>query len=374
SQMAIDQVNWLENVLDTTPWYMWKIVVFHRNVYYSGGHQNATDIIQSWVPVFDKYHVDIVFQGHNHHYHRTKPMKNNTYLSSYDEGTMYVVSAGWGAPPYEYFEQPYSAYGNSILHFNLLSVYKNGTLHLEAKDINGFTFDEVKLTKDVKNYNGISILTNSTTPGFIFDQSKKTINFNVSDAANDTGFFNVTIPKQLLGGPYTVLLDNSPISTTSTENATHAFIYTTYTFPPSQNNFVNLTIDIVGTIVYSTLSCTTSPDSITANDSTTVFGSINPAISVEVTIQINTNGDLAWNNLTTLTTASDGSYSFIWNASSAGIYNLRSIWSGNSNHYGATSPVKTLNIKNTTIITCQLSQVSTTIPDTVTISGTVNPT
>jgi len=300
-------------------------------------------------------------------------MKNNTSVSSYDEGTMYVISAGWGAPPYMYFEQPYSAYGNTTLHFNLLSVYKNGTLHFEAKDINGSTFDEVRLNKDVRNYNGISILTNSTIPGFILDQSMKKINFNVSDVSNVTGFFNVTIPKQLLGGPYTVHLDDSLITATSTENATHAFIYTTYIFPSSQNTLVDHTIDIVGTIAYSTISCATSSDSITTNDSTTVFGSINPAISTGVTIQINTNVDTTWTNLKTVTTTSDGSYSYIWNSSSAGTYNFRAIWSGNSNYYGATSSVKTLNVKNPTAISCQLSQVSTTINDNVTISGAINP-
>lgn len=245
-------------------------------------------------------------------------------------------------------------------------MYKNGTLHLEAKDINGSTFDEVRLNKDVRNYNGISILTNSTIPGFTLDQSLKKINFNVSDVANVIGFFNVTIPKQLLGGPYTVRLDDSPITATSTENATHAFIYTTYTFPSSQNTLVDHTINIIGTIVYCTISCAVSSDSITINDPATVFGSINPAISTGVTIQINTNGDLTWNNLKNVTTASDGSYSYIWDPSSVGTYNLRAIWSGNSNYYGATSSVKTLNVKNPTTITCQLSQVSTTITDNVT--------
>jgi predicted phosphodiesterase len=374
SQITVDQVNWLEKVLDTTPWYMWKIVVFHRNVYYSGGHQNATDIIQSWVPVFDKYHVDIVFQGHSHLYHRTKPMKNNTSVSSHDEGTMYVTSAGWGAPSYTFFEQSYSASGNNTLHFTLINVYKNGTLHLEAKDVTGYTFDEVRLNKDVLNYNGISILTNSTIPGFILNQSMKKINFNVSDVANIIGFFNVTIPKQLLGGPYTVRLDNSLITTTLTENATHSFIYTTYTFPSSQNTLVNHTIDIVGTIVYSNISCATSSDNITTNDDTTIFGSINPAVSAEVTIQINANGDVAWNNLETVIAASDGSYSYLWNQSSAGTYDLRATWSGNSAYYGATSPIKTLTVKNPTTITCQLSKVSTTITNNVTISGIVNPT
>jgi predicted phosphodiesterase len=151
SQIATDQANWLRTVLFATPENTWKIVMFHRNVYYSGGHSNATDLMKAWVPYFDKYHVDIVFQGHTHHYHRTKPMKNNTVVSSYEEGTMYVTSAGWGAPLYEYYEQPYSAYGKKVLHFTLVHVYQNGTLRLEGKDIAGSTFDAVTLYKNVSD-------------------------------------------------------------------------------------------------------------------------------------------------------------------------------------------------------------------------------
>jgi predicted phosphodiesterase len=373
SQIALDQVNWLEEVLDATPWYMWKLVLFHRNVYYSGGHDNATDIIRSWVPIFDKYHVDIVFQGHTHLYHRTKPMKNDTVVSSYDEGRMYVTSAGWGAPPYAYFEQAYSAYGNSSLHYTLLSVYSNGTLHLEAKDVNGLTFDETKLTKDVRNYNGISISTTSTIPGFTFDQSTKKITFTVSDSPTSTGFCNVTVPKPLLGGSYTVYLDGTLHTAISTENATHASIYTTYTFPPSQDPSVGQSIDIVGSIVYSALSYAVSSDSLTTDDSTTIFGTITPAIATEVILQIKTNGEAAWNILTTVPTTSAGTYSYQWHPSSTGTFNLRAVWAGDSNYFGTTSSVKTLTVKNPTTLSCQLSQTSLPLTDNIVISGTITP-
>ena len=151
SQIATDQADWLRTVLYSTSDDTWKIVMLHRNVYYSGGQSNASDLMKAWVPYFDKYHVDIVFQGHTHHYHRTKPMKNNTVVSSYEEGTMYLTSAGWGAPLYEYVAQPYSAYGNKTLHFTLVHVYQNGTLHLEGKDVAGATFDAVTLYKNVSD-------------------------------------------------------------------------------------------------------------------------------------------------------------------------------------------------------------------------------
>lgn len=373
SQIAVDQVNWLENVLATTPWYMWKIVILHRNVYYSGGHENATDIIQDWVPIFDKYHVDLVFQGHNHHYHRTKPMKNNTVISSYDEGTMYVVSAGWGAPQYTYFEQPYSAYGKTALHFTLLNVYSNGTLHLEAKDVNGVTFDDVKLIKDVKNYNGVSISTTSIIPGFTFDQSMKKITFTISDLPTSTGFCNVTLPKSILGGPYTVYLDGVIHTDITTENSTHSSVYTTYTFPTSQDSFVEQSIDIFGSIIYSTLSCSVSSDSITTDDTTTIFGTITPTTAAEVILQIKTNGETAWNNLANVSATSDGAYSYQWHPSSMGTFNLRAVWSGDSNYFGATSSIKTLTVKNPTAISCQLSQSSLPLTDDVVISGAIMP-
>jgi predicted phosphodiesterase len=147
SSQIIEQAGWLDSVLNSTPQNEWKIVMFHTNVYYSGGHGNGSDIITYWVPLFDQYHVDIVIQGHTHHYHRTLPMYNNTVVPSYENGTMYLTAGRWGAPVATYVPQPYSAYGNETLHFVLLSVFQNGTLYLEAKDPSGYTFDSYLLTK-----------------------------------------------------------------------------------------------------------------------------------------------------------------------------------------------------------------------------------
>ncbi|MEM1512294.1 MAG: metallophosphoesterase family protein [Candidatus Jordarchaeales archaeon] len=147
TQVSMEQVNWLNNTLANTPTDKWKIVVFHRNVYYSGGHDNATDLIDYWVPLFDQYHVDIVIQGHTHHYHRTKPLYNNTIVDSYRDGTMYLTNGCWGAPLHDYVPQPYSDYGNATLCFTQICIFQNGTLKLETKDVNGYTIDSCILTK-----------------------------------------------------------------------------------------------------------------------------------------------------------------------------------------------------------------------------------
>jgi hypothetical protein len=150
SQISGDEVSWLEGVLSSTPSYMWKIVMFHRNVYYSGGHSSAADLQQYWVPIFDRYHVDIVVQGHTHNYLRTKPMNDSAPVFSYRVGSMYVTAGGWGAPIHSYVPEPCSAYGSDVYHFVLAYVYKNGSLHLEAKDVNGVTFDSAWLYSPLK--------------------------------------------------------------------------------------------------------------------------------------------------------------------------------------------------------------------------------
>jgi len=152
TQIAVDQANWVETVLSSTPSSMWKIVMFHRNVYYAGGHPNATDLQQYWVPIFSKYHVDVVVQGHSHYYHRTKPMSNNSVVSSFKNGTLYLTSGGWGAPLQDYYSQPYSAYGSKTYHFVLATLFVNDTLHLEAKDLNGQTFDDIWLDHGLRNW------------------------------------------------------------------------------------------------------------------------------------------------------------------------------------------------------------------------------
>jgi len=147
SQIRGDQVEWLEGVLASTPPCMWKIVCFHRNVYFSGGHGNASDLQAYWVPLFDKYDVDVVFQGHNHHYHRTKPLRGNRIVWEGCLGTVYITTGGWGAPLYDVVPQRYTVYENCTYHFVLVSVFGNGTLLFEAKDPSGYTFDSLKLYK-----------------------------------------------------------------------------------------------------------------------------------------------------------------------------------------------------------------------------------
>jgi hypothetical protein len=51
----------------------WKFVFFHYPAYSCGQHGSTPWVDQYWVPLFDQYHVDAVFNGHDHDYERVKP-------------------------------------------------------------------------------------------------------------------------------------------------------------------------------------------------------------------------------------------------------------------------------------------------------------
>lgn len=145
-----DQLDWLQNDLATHAKYKWKFVLFHKPPFVSGSHLPWSDGLTYWVPLFDKYHVDIVFNGHEHNYQRTYPLNwtaSQNKPQDYSNGTMYLVSGGWGAPLYNPRPIWYMAYQIKAYHFCLVDVFKNGTLHLQTKDNQGNTFDEVIIHK-----------------------------------------------------------------------------------------------------------------------------------------------------------------------------------------------------------------------------------
>jgi len=73
---------------------------------------------------------------------------------------------------------------------------------------------------------------------------KNYAHFNAEGETSTIGLCNVTIPVTLLGGPYTVKVDNNTIleDYNPTTNGTHAFIYFTYNHSPHK-------VEIIGTTV-----------------------------------------------------------------------------------------------------------------------------
>jgi hypothetical protein len=83
------QTTWIEKQLANSD-ATWEIAVFHFPPY--NWEYPYTNIQKEWIPVFDKYSVDMVFSGHVEYYMRSKPLKNGEVVDSYKEGTAYLIS------------------------------------------------------------------------------------------------------------------------------------------------------------------------------------------------------------------------------------------------------------------------------------------
>jgi hypothetical protein len=89
--LARKQAAWLDDALGRTA-MLWKLVMFHHPVHASHPTRQSPALGEAWVPVFDKHHVDLVLQGHDHAYQRTYPLRAGRRVTRPDQGTTYVVS------------------------------------------------------------------------------------------------------------------------------------------------------------------------------------------------------------------------------------------------------------------------------------------
>jgi Calcineurin-like phosphoesterase len=75
-----EQIQWLETELKASG-SDWKIVYFHHPLYSSGElHGSDLRLREVLEPLFVKYNVSVVFNGHDHFYERVKPQKGIAYF------------------------------------------------------------------------------------------------------------------------------------------------------------------------------------------------------------------------------------------------------------------------------------------------------
>jgi Calcineurin-like phosphoesterase len=64
----------------------WKIAVFHHPTWTCGEYRSNALIVRRWMPLFERYHVDLVLSGHDHNYQRFAARR----------GVHYIVHGGGG--------------------------------------------------------------------------------------------------------------------------------------------------------------------------------------------------------------------------------------------------------------------------------------
>jgi hypothetical protein len=94
---------WLDKDLAAASGAKWKVVFMHMPPYNAGKHGEdkvRTDIREQWVPLFEKYGVDVVAGGHDHNFQNFGYLKNGVRVAD-GKGPLYIVSGGAGAPLYD---------------------------------------------------------------------------------------------------------------------------------------------------------------------------------------------------------------------------------------------------------------------------------
>lgn len=93
--------------------------------------------------------------------------------------------------------------------------------------LTGFPLD-FQATWQNQTYSVVTV-SNSVVSAFGFSQPDKTISFTVSGSDSAFGFCRVSIPANLIGGPYTLMMDGvASTDFVGTSNETHCFLYFTY--------------------------------------------------------------------------------------------------------------------------------------------------
>ena len=68
------QAEWLDDVLSKNP-NRWTVVTHHHPIYSTSKDRDNEHLRRLWQPVYDKHHVDLVLQGHDHSYGRSRPIR-----------------------------------------------------------------------------------------------------------------------------------------------------------------------------------------------------------------------------------------------------------------------------------------------------------
>ncbi len=142
-----EQAKWLDKILAENP-QKWTFVSIHQPFYSTAQGRDSQELRDMFLPIFDKYNVDMVLQGHDHAYGRTHKMRNGQIAGDNEPGTYYVVSVA-GVKVYNMKEEnrKYMAkMNNGIQLFQVISV-NNDKLTYKSYDATGELFDSFEIVK-----------------------------------------------------------------------------------------------------------------------------------------------------------------------------------------------------------------------------------
>ncbi len=143
------QKKWLIKDLESATDAIFKFVMFHHPPYSSSEREENTYIRTSWCPIFEKFGVDIVFNGHDHFYERSfvKTKSSSKENESHNSGIYYIITGGGGAPLYNLVKNnPLSVKKSKEHHFIEIRI-EGKNLIARAINLNGEQIDYFEIKK-----------------------------------------------------------------------------------------------------------------------------------------------------------------------------------------------------------------------------------
>jgi hypothetical protein len=144
-----EQYRWLEAGLEAAsadPTVRWIVVFFHHPLYSHAvgfaGKGGERALRAAVGPLFDRYGVDLVLSGHDHHYERTPPIRDED-VEELGCGPVYVVTGGGGATFFarSFERSQFLAAGARTHHYLRLEILEDA-IKVSAIDDSNRTFDE----------------------------------------------------------------------------------------------------------------------------------------------------------------------------------------------------------------------------------------
>jgi hypothetical protein len=174
-----EQIQWMRYVVNKHGENRWKIVALHQGFYmvsYKPIHG-----YQKLMPAFDELGIDLVLNGHNHVYTRSKPIKNYQPVEK-GEGTVYITggtisgNCAWGGyiykPDRTVPEENGLAIKDAVNFLSLTDLVDENNMNI----YHVITIDEKGITITAKRaFDGTTLKHNDTRPGDVKEEYKTLI-------------------------------------------------------------------------------------------------------------------------------------------------------------------------------------------------------
>ena len=136
------QTQWLKQALCERENVPYKMAAYHVAAYpsvYPYLSHSSKKIRSEWNPLFERYHLNVAFEHHNHAYKRTFPLKGSKVDP---DGVIYMGDGSWGVTPRKPKKLWYLASTAQVNAVCLITLDSQRAV-VEALDIHGDILDSV---------------------------------------------------------------------------------------------------------------------------------------------------------------------------------------------------------------------------------------